>query len=210
MEAVSHTKELERAMVESACTAEQRRSLLYDVKDLLTSGRTSVAFFLEPECTSPPVFKPENLVLGSRYYTRPSREMAGLRAVRTGQSQLLLIEAGGETVQVEFGEPQYSGPLSPVPKSSRESEVPAAQRAAERPQSSFALKIGRRRGGSAPERGAASANGRASTSELVLHQELEAANLELMRRRRELRDHQVRLSEAEMLLEDKRGLQEFL
>ena len=109
-------RELQRAMVESACTEEERRGLLYDVRDLLTSGRTSVAFFTEPECSSPPVFKPVNLVLGSRYYTRPSREMAGLRAVRTGQSQLLLIEAGGETVEVDFGEPQQSGPLRQCPK----------------------------------------------------------------------------------------------
>jgi hypothetical protein len=274
----AHARDMRQALAASTGSEEERKALLADVRDLLQSGRTSVAFFVTPECTGEPTFLPETLTVGQRYFTRPTRAMAGLRAVRTAPATLLLIEAGGETLECDFREPVHSGPLSPVPKRSlpkytavanaklragaeqtsrdmgslaagttiaaietrtvngrvrircrqgwvsekaedgtallepfgpspQPAGTTAAVEPAPAPAPSFALKWGRKRGASAPEQGPKRPAAEPA-AELVLNHELEMANLELMRRRRELRDHQDRLSEAEMLLADKEALTE--
>ena len=179
--------ELRRALAQSTGSAEDRRDLLRDVRDLLQSGRTSVAFFAEPECTGAPIFNPASLVSGQRYFTRPSESLAGLRCVRTGPTALQLIEAGGESVDVDFGCVDEAGPITPI-RRALEPEAPAPAPAA----TALFSKKKKKQGGAA---------------EQSVHRELEMANLELMRRRRELRNCSERLAQTEAQLEDRAALQ---
>ena len=179
--------ELRRALAQSTGSAEDRRDLLRDVRDLLQSGRTSVAFFAEPECTGAPIFNPASLVSGQRYFTRPSESLAGLRCVRTGPTALQLIEAGGESVDVDFGCVDEAGPITPI-RRALEPEAPAPAPAA----TSLFSKKKKKQG---------------EAAEQSVHRELEMANLELMRRRRELRNCSERLAQTEAQLEDRAALQ---
>jgi hypothetical protein len=54
---------------ESALLA--RRAILESVRDLVRSGRYSVAFYASQACDGVPIFHPGKLCLGQRYFTRP-------------------------------------------------------------------------------------------------------------------------------------------